>query len=314
MKDTVSGQALGLREMFAKSTARVVAVTGGSERSGCTAAVVHLAIALGKQGMDVLVVDECPGDGSASAVLGAIRAAGESASVPNGRLPRVLPVENSRLPIAITGPGHTNEQRYGAIEYDAVPATAPDVVLIDAALSDDGALSPLASQAHDVALVTTMTADAAANTYVRMKRLHLKQGISQFRIVMNRVENQADARAVLESLSRIARDYLAASVLDGGCIRADPCIGRAGELPCATADAFRPSPAAEDFARLATDLHSWPRRPAGSWREPMSTLPSVCATRPWGCSPFINAQPLVPARETSKTMCRIYKPRFDRQV
>ncbi|TDY27142.1 flagellar biosynthesis protein FlhG [Paraburkholderia sp. BL6665CI2N2] len=309
MKDTVSGQALALCQTFAKNTARVVAVTGGSERSGCTAAVVHLAIALVKQGMDVLVVDECLGDGSASAVLGGIRAAGRIASVPNGRLPHVLPVSNSRSPIAITGPGHRNEQCYGVIEYDAAPATAPDVVLIDAALSDDGALSPLASQAHDVVIVTTMTADAAANTYVRMKRLHLTQGIAQFRIVMNRVENQADAQAVLKSISGAARDYLATSVLDGGYIRADPCIARASELPCAIAGALSPSPAAEDFARLATDLQSWPRRPAGSWREPMSMLPSSPRAR-GAASPFMNAQPLALAQVASKTVYRIYKPRF----
>ncbi|CAD6537591.1 hypothetical protein LMG28727_03475 [Paraburkholderia kirstenboschensis] len=312
VKDLGAVQALGLHQMLAASAAHVVAVTGSSQAVGCTTAVVHLAIALARQGMDVLVLDEYAGNGSASALLGAIKEAGMFASLPNGRLPRVQAVGTGPLPVAITGPGDTNEQRYGAVAYDAAPAAAPDVVLIDAAFSDGSVLSPLALQAHDVLLVTTMTANAVAETYVRMKRLRLTQGIAQFRIVMNRVDSEVDAHAVLENLRGIARDYLAVSILDAGCIRAVPCIARAAELPRAIQDALRPSAAVDDFVRLASGLRSWPRRPAAPSRSPAPTLSSVRAmTRPWGYSPPTSAPSSAPAREAPKSMCRIYRPRFN---
>jgi flagellar biosynthesis protein FlhG len=185
VKDIVCGQALGLRQMLAKSAARVISVTGGSERVGRTVAVVNLAIAMTRQGMDVLVVDECPGERSASAVLGAIRAAGVFGPAIHGTLPRVLAVDSHLRQFATTGVGYTDRKNFTGLQFDATLESTPDVVLIDAALDGNGALSQLALQAHDFVVVMRLSADAVADAYVCMKRLRLAQGIAEFRLILN---------------------------------------------------------------------------------------------------------------------------------
>ncbi|MGT2477275.1 MinD/ParA family protein [Paraburkholderia terrae] len=243
MKNFAARQAPALRQLLAKSAARVVAITAGSKGMGRTAAVVNLAMALTEQGMNVLVLDECPGDRSASAALGAVRGAGTFATGVHRRWPRVLAVDACPLPSTL------------------MPEGAPDIVLIDAALDDKGGLSPLALQAERVVVVVRTSADAVASTYVCMKRLRLTQGIAEFHVVANLIDGGADAHAVLENLENIARDYLAVSVHPAGFIAPDPCIRRATELSRYVVDTFPSSPAATDFARLAARIHSWPRHP-----------------------------------------------------
>jgi flagellar biosynthesis protein FlhG len=260
VKDFIADQALGLLQMLGQSAARVVAVTGGPEGVGRTAAVANLAMALTKLDMDVLVVDERPSDHSASAMLGGVRTAGAFAPPSRCRLPRVLTVDRRPPRLTVMGSRHTDLKSYADGRYDAVFDSKSDIVLIDAALGRDGGLSPLALQADNVVVVMCMSADAAADTYVCMKRLRLTQGIAEFRILVNLLDGEADTHAVLDSLGSIARDYLAVSVVKAGCIAADPCAARAAELSRCVVDAFPSSPAASDYRRLAADMQSWPRR------------------------------------------------------
>lgn len=239
MMDCAAGQALALRQLLAKRGARVVAITAGSNGMGRTAAVVNLAMALTGQGLNVLVLDECPGDRSASAALGAVCGAGSFATGVHRRWPHVLAVDARPLPFTLM-------RERGA-----------DVVLIDAALDDKGGLSPLALQADRVVVVMRMSADALASTYACMKRLRLTQGIAEFHVIANLIDGGAGAHEVLENLEKIARDYLAVSVHPAGCIARDQGIARAAQLSRYFLNTFPSSPAARDFARLAARIRSW---------------------------------------------------------
>ena len=267
VKNSVSGQVFpfGPRQMPARRAARMIAVTGGSIGVGRTAVVVNLAIALTRQGIDVLVVDECPGDQSAGNMLGALRDGGAFAHVKRGKFPRVLASDRD-LPEFITmGACVSTADDFDGLAFDSLAVNGPDVVLIDAALDGSGSLSPLASQAKEVVIVMQLSSDAVADAYICMKRLRVAQDIVDFRVIVNRVADEAGVDPVLDSLRDLARDYLAASVVKAGCIAADPCITRAVELSHCLADAFPASPAAGEFARLAAEMQS--RRPLTSWRR-----------------------------------------------
>ena len=69
-----------------------------------------------------------------------------------------------------------------------------DIVLIDAQLDRNGTLSSLAAQAHDFLIVTRVAAAAITEAYACMKRLHYAHAIGQFRVLVNHVQNAADAR------------------------------------------------------------------------------------------------------------------------
>ncbi|WP_341318403.1 MinD/ParA family protein [Paraburkholderia sp. IMGN_8] len=284
MKNIVSGHALELGQMLAENAARVIAVTAGPEGVGRTAAVVNLAIALTRQGMNVLVVDECRDERSASAMLAAIQSADESASAVHRKLPRVLAVDSRPGQFTSTSAVHGDREDFAGLQYGAVDGNTPDIVLIDATLDTNGALSPLALQAQHIVVVMRLSADAAADTYVCMKRLRLAQGIEEFRVIVSLLDDEADTHSVLESLEVLARDYLAVSVLDAGSISNDPRTTQAAELSRCVTDAFPACPGGSDFARLAADMLSWPRLPAASRRPPATAY--MPATRTVHASTF----------------------------
>lgn len=264
VEDFIDGQVLALRRMLARSAARVIAVTGGADGVGRTAAVVNLALALTEQGMEVVVLDECPGGRSASALLSSVHAGGTFTPVLCRKMPPVLAVERRSSRFSLNGAGRMDRKHYAVGRNEAVLDGSPDLVLIDAALDRNGALSPIASQAHDIIVVTLLSADAVADAYVCMKRIRLAHGIEQFRVLINHARSEADTDPVLNCLADVARDYLAVSVVKAGSIAADPSVAQAVELSCCIFDAFPMSPAVRDFRRFAANVDSWVTRPVVS--------------------------------------------------
>ena len=284
MDKVVSDQAEGLRRLLARSGSRVVAVTGGSTSVGCTTTVVNLAAALAEQGKDVLVIDECLGDHSVSAMLGGMRGAGNFAAVVRGEMPLDAAVARHPLGFAVLSAPRGNREGYSAAQLSVVLEGPADVVLIDAQLDRLGQLSALAMQAHDLMIVTRMAAQAITDAYACMKRLHYAHGIGQFRVLVNHVQSVTDAHTAFENLAGVAGRYLTVSLDDAGCIAADPRMARALELSRCVVDAFPSTPAARGYRHLAAELQYWPMRPAMSsrhhWVAPATVTAAQHADQP----------------------------------
>jgi flagellar biosynthesis protein FlhG len=275
----VSDQAEGLRRLLARSGSRVIAVTGGSLGAGCTATVMNLAVALAQQGKDVLVIDECVGDKSVSAMLGSARGAGNFAAVMRGEMTLDEAALRHALGFSVLAASRAHREGYGAAQFSAVLHGSADIVLIDAQLDQQGHLSALAMQAHDVMIVTRMAAQAITDAYACMKRLHYAHAIAQFRVLVNHVQSVEDARTAFANLAGVAGRYLAVALEDAGCIAADPRMARAEELSRCVVDAFPSTPAARDFRHLAAELQYWPMRPAMSSQSPWMAPAAVTAAQ-----------------------------------
>ncbi|HTH62508.1 MAG TPA: MinD/ParA family protein [Paraburkholderia sp.] len=266
MDKFVTDQAEGLRRLLARDGPQVIAVTGGAGSPGRTTTVVNLAAALTGLGKQVLVIDECGGERSASAMpTGAVHA--------GTHIERVEAVLRDTLPLAEAIERHPPgygvlcvPRALGArIAGDAFAKLwhhSADVVLIDAQLGDDGALSPLALNAHDVLLVARTDSQGVTATYACIKRLHFAHAIGQFRVVVNHVQNAAEARIVLDNLVGVASRYLAVALECAGYVAADPHMARAVELARPIVDAFPSTLAARDFRSVADEVQHWPLRPA----------------------------------------------------
>jgi flagellar biosynthesis protein FlhG len=275
----VSDQAEGLRRLLARSGSRVIAVTGGSLGAGCTATVMNLAVALAQQGKDVLVIDECLGDKSVSAMLGSVRGAGNFAAVMRGEMTLDEAALRHALGFSVLAASRAHREGYSAAQFGVVLHGSADIVLIDAQLDQQGHLSALAMQAHDVMIVTRMAAQAITDAYACMKRLHYAHAIAQFRVLVNHVQSVEDARTAFANLAGVAGRYLAVALEDAGCIAADPRMARAEELSRCVVDAFPSTPAARDFRHLAAELQYWPMRPAMSSQSPWMAPAAVTAAQ-----------------------------------
>jgi flagellar biosynthesis protein FlhG len=263
----VSDQAEGLRRLLARSGSRVLAVTSGSTRVGCTTTVVNLAVALAEQGKDVLVIDECLGDYSVSAMLGGVCGAGNLAAVVRGEMPLEAAVARHARGFSVLAAPRSNREGHTAAQLSVVLNGPADIVLIDAQLDRLGHLSALAMHAHDLMIVTRVAAQAITEAYACVKRLHYAHGIGQFRVLVNHVQSVADAHTTFENLAGVAGRYLTVSLEDAGCIAADQRMARALELSRCVVDAFPSTPAARDYRHLAAELQYWPMRPAMSSRH-----------------------------------------------
>ncbi|WP_061165863.1 MinD/ParA family ATP-binding protein [Caballeronia hypogeia] len=261
MDKFVLDQAEGLRRLLTRAGARVVAIVGGPAGIGCTSAVVNLGAALAVHGKDVLVIDEHSNAGSAGRLAG-IEDAGALASVMSGR--RALADAVQRTPFGFSLIAAPRDER---ISHDAAQCRAlldgpADIVLIDAQLDRHGALSSLAAQAHDFLIVTRVAASAITEAYACMKRLHYAHAIGQFRVLINHVQNPADAAVAFDNLSGVASRYLAVSLVQAGYVSEDARVARAKDLSRCAVEAFPATAAARDYRAIAAELLHWPMRPA----------------------------------------------------
>jgi len=258
----VTDQAEGLRRLLAKSGSRVVAITGGPVGVGCTSTVVNLAAALAGLGKDVLVIDECLGAKSVSAMLGGVSGAGNLRAFLAGDIGIEEAARRHPLGFSVLAASRENCAGHSAEQLGALLAGPADVVLIDARLDRRGMLSALASQANDVMIVTRVAAQAITEAYAGMKRLHYEHAIAQFRVLVNHVSSHSDAHTAFENLAEVAARYLTVSIADAGCVAEDVFMERSLELGRCVVDAFPSAPSARDFRHIASEMLYWPMRPA----------------------------------------------------
>jgi len=264
----VIDQAEGLRRLLAREGSRVVAVTGGGGSPGRTTAVVNLAAALTAHGKDVLVIDECLGPRSVCALVGGVRGAGNFAAVMRGERTLEEAVGRHPLGFGVLAASRDNRAQYTSAQLQKVISGPADIVLIDAQLDAEGALSPLAMHAHDVLIVMRVGAQSITDAYACMKRLHFAHAIAQFRVLANHVASVPDAQVAVENLAGVAGRYLSVSLESAGYVAADPYMAQALKLARCIVDAFPSTAAARDFRHVAAELPHWPMRPAVSACSP----------------------------------------------
>ena len=268
MDKVITDQAEGLRRLLCKHGPRVVAITGGSSHVGRTSTVVNLAAALTAQGKDVLVIDECLGPNSVSAMLGGVRGASNFSALVKGELSFEDAAPRHPLGFSVLAASRQNCEGVSAEKFGVVLSGQADIVLIDAQLDRRGALSTLAQQAHDVLIVTRVAAQAITEAYACMKRLHFEHAIAQFRVLVNYVSSVADAHTALENLADVAGRYLTVQITDAGVVTSDPLMERSVELSRCVVDAFPSTPAARDYRHLAAQMLHWPMRAVAPARPP----------------------------------------------
>jgi flagellar biosynthesis protein FlhG len=225
------------------------------------------------------VLDERTGEKSVSALAGSVRGAGNFVAVMRGEMTLDDAATRHPLGFSVLAAARAHRESYSAAQFGVLLHGSADVVLIDAQLDQQGHLSALAMQAHDVMIVTRMAAQAITDAYACMKRLHYAHAIAQFRVLVNHVQSVEDAHTAFANLAGVASRYLAVALEDAGCIAADARMARAEELSRCVVDAFPSTPAARDFRHLAAELQYWPMRPAMSSQTPWMAPATVSAAQ-----------------------------------
>lgn len=140
----------------------------------------------------------------------------------------------------------------------APPARGGRLVLVDAVVDGDGALSPLAASADHILVVCAAHSEAITQTYLCIKKLHYAHALASLRVLVNGAADPAQAWRLLANLAATGSRYLGMALEPAGFVRADPFMAQARRLNLSVVQAFCASDAARDFLQIASDLVTWP--------------------------------------------------------
>ena len=258
-------QAAGLRRMFGRSQLRVIAFASGSPGVGKTSIIANVAVALARQGKEVLVVDENQGAGGVGSFFG-LHPQGELQQVLN-RQRRLEHVLFSPVPgVSILPAGRAARQlgclspiqQQALLEGVAALERPVDVILVDTSHEHDHGFSPWGLAAGETIIVVSGSGSSITDSYALIKKVSQSLARRHFRILVNRVKSPEDGQVIHGNLRKVAAQRGVAQLDFGGAIPQDEALHRTGRLGQTIVGALPDSPAAAALREFATDLLAWP--------------------------------------------------------
>jgi len=245
---------------------RVVAVTSGKGGVGKTNVSANLAVAFGRQGRRVWLLDADLGLANVDVLFGL---------TPRANLLDVLRAERALADVVLDGPAGvriipaaTGVEELTALapgdrlrllaEIEALEAD-PDVLVVDTAAGISSNVLFFTAAAADALIVVTPEPTALTDAYALMKVLAARHGRREFLVVVNMAAGVADAQAAFTRLARVAERFLRVRVEYQGWIPYDDAVPRAVRTQQPVVLASPHSPASTAFVQLAGRLG---RRPA----------------------------------------------------
>lgn len=284
----MTDQAQSLRRMAAlrrlhKAPAnplRTMAVTSGKGGVGKTNLVVNLALAFGQLGRKVLVIDADLGLANVDVVLGL---------TPTYTIGDVLSGHKTLNEVLVEGPGGirvlpaasgvselsnltTDEKMRMLQELDGFETDA-DLVLIDTAAGISDTVLYFNTAAQDRLVVATGEPTSLTDAYALIKVLYINHQERSFKLVVNNVKNEVEAKQVYRKLSMAADHFLGGLAIDYlGFVPSDPAVSKAVVQQKPFLLSYPNSAAAKGVISLAKSFLATPADPAAGsikffWRR-----------------------------------------------
>ncbi|MDX9944351.1 MAG: AAA family ATPase [Azonexus sp.] len=268
MADFRVDQAAGLRRLFGGAGLQVIAFVAGCEGVGRSTSVANLGVALARFGKEVLIIDEHPTGDDIAASLGML-AAHDLLNVVQREmtLPQVLlrPMKGlSILPAAraLRKFGRlTLQQQQLLVDAMSGLERSIDVILVDASLSHPAGFSPFGLVAQETVVVISGSSASITEAYALIKKVSHAFSRRHFRILVNKVRSQADARSIYDNIAQVARQRGVATLDYAGAIPLDEAMKVAGQLCRPVLFQAPDAPSAVAIRDLATDLQYWQQAP-----------------------------------------------------
>lgn len=254
-------QAEGLRRLLARSAARVVTVVGARSGLGATSVAVNLAAVWARSGKEVLVLDEHLTQNNVANTL-ALKPRYDLLNVIRGDKSlrevllrgsdgvQILPVARAMQALPKLG----EAEREKLLDVLTQASRGMDMVLVDAAAREGHSVCASLSGDEPLMLVLNGTASGITESYAMLKQMALQNGRLAFDIVVNKVQNELEARAIFDNMAQLARRNLQVRLEYMGYIPTDEKLKRATQLCRPVVEAFPGAQCSSAFAELARTL------------------------------------------------------------
>lgn len=260
-------QAAGLRRLLGGGQQlQVVTFVAGCEGVGRSVAVANIGVALARLGKEVLIIDEhAPGDDIAS-TFGLV-ARSDLLNVVQRELPlsqvllqpmhglRVLPAARAvkklgRLSL------HQQQTLLDAMSGLDRPV---DVILVDASMAHPHGFSPFGIAAQEAVVVLSGSSASITEAYSLIKKVSHAFSRKHFRILVNKVRSQPDARSIYENIAQVAAQRGIARLDYAGAVPLDESLRLAAQLCRPVLVQAPDSASAAAFRDIASDMLYWQR-------------------------------------------------------
>jgi flagellar biosynthesis protein FlhG len=257
----MADQAEGLRRLLVRSSARVITVASARAGFGATSLVVNLASSFVRAGKVVLVLDESLSHDNVGNMLAlkprydllnAVRRDKMLSSIilQTQQGVRILPVARAIQALPQLSP----PERERLLECLAEASHAVDVVLVDAAATEERYISASLAPEQPLVVVLNPTGTSITESYGLIKRMTRQDGRKSFGIVVNKARDEQEALAVFANIAQVARLHLQVRVEYQGCVPLDKSVGRAVQLSRPVVELFPATPAARAFESVGRNL------------------------------------------------------------
>ncbi|HIJ55045.1 MAG TPA: MinD/ParA family protein [Deltaproteobacteria bacterium] len=247
---------------------RVISVTSGKGGVGKTNIVGNLAMALTRLGHRVLVMDADLGLANIDIIFG-VHPTHNIGHVINGEksLSEIIMEGPQGIRIIPAGSGFVNLTRLSEgqklsllSEFEALDDVL-DFLLIDtsAGISENVLYFNLA--ADDCIIIATSEPTSITDAYAMMKVMALEYGMKHFKLLVNMVADEREAKSVYMNLSQASDRFLNGVVIEYvGYIPSDEYVKKAVRKRKPVLELYPSTAASKHITKLAKSMLEWSRR------------------------------------------------------
>ena len=264
--DTVLKRRTSMASSRNNTTPRVLAVTSGKGGVGKTNLVGNLAVALKQFGKRVIILDADMGLANIDIIFN-MRSDYNISHVINGekKLEQILVTTKHGVQIIPGGSGFahltnlTEGEKLNLLSEFEVLGELADIVLIDTGAGISSNVLYFNSAADECIVIATREPTSITDSYALMKVLSKNYGTKYFKLVVNMVQSEKDAKAVYSTLSTAMERFLGNVVLEYfGFIPMDPVLPKAVVNHSTVLDFDSNAPSSLAIVRLARKIADSP--------------------------------------------------------
>jgi flagellar biosynthesis protein FlhG len=260
-------QAAGLRRLLGGGQQlQVVTFVAGCEGVGRSAAVANLGVALARLGKEVLIIDEHASRDDVASSFGLV-ARYDLLNVVQRELNLsqvvLQPIKGLRvLPAAkaVRKLGRLSLPQQQTLLDAMLSVERPiDVILVDACMSHPNGFSPFGLASQEAVVVLSGSTASITEAYALIKKVSHAFSRKHFRILVNKVRSQSDARSIYENIAQVAAQRGIARLEYAGAVPLDEALRQSFQLGRSVLIQAPDSPSASAFRDIASELLYWQR-------------------------------------------------------
>src|SRR5574343_1502555 len=245
---------------------QVATFVAGCEGVGRSVAVANLGVALARLGKEVMIIDEHASRDDIAARFGMLsrfdllNVVQRELSLTQVLLQpmsglRILPAANAvrKLGRLSLGQQQTLLDAMSGLERPV------DVILVDASTAHPHGFSPFGLAAQEAVVVLSGNSASITEAYSLIKKVSHAFSRKHFRILVNKVRSQPDARSIFENIAQVAAQRGIARLDYAGAVPLDESLRMAAQLCRPVVVQAPDSASAAAFRDIASDMLYWQR-------------------------------------------------------